>query len=303
MNRYPEQIDAFIASLVKEAHQYTYTAETCGTTENLKPMYEELSASEGTVMRMTAEKMQRPFYFSISHNFGSHDHCMLYIPGYEGSLRSVPETEGTDWIFISPLGYGLADGSTDQSLRQGVTWPTLSNTITGAGYDDYRDFLVQILLCRRYIEEQLNYRGKYIPCGCSQGGGIALLLGSILPAERLAALCADEPFLVACSTKQFNDYLASVSFSPYQIFNEKECRRRLACIDPINHAEKIKVPVLVTAGTEDFQCERVYTELLYQKLQIHPKNAYILYEGRGHGYHSCFHRDMITFLKKHGIPG
>jgi len=122
---------------------------------------------------------------------------LVHLPGYGAEMSAHPQlvAQGYNVLHINPLGYTTPTGfDTEKTVNGG--WPVLPDTVTTAGARGYRQWLTQALSAVQWASGQQQVQADRIATfGTSQGGGTALLLGSLLVECGLKAVAADLPFL------------------------------------------------------------------------------------------------------------
>lgn len=266
----------------------------------IQPLYSDMPGSpDAYTVELKRPSGPRPFCIRVLPGKQEGLPLLVISPGYVGALRDPPAELRTHFttIFLSPLGYGTADGGQANALREYGIWPVLSNTVHGAP-EGYTEWLLDAAYGISWTcqQEAVDTRRKVF-AGCSQGGAMSILLG-YLYRESCMAICADEPFLVDCSGERIHEFIATVVHNPYQIVSVSEAEKNLAMVDPMNYAPLLdQIPVLICSGTEDKQCPAKYNEKLYHALPENPNNRYVVHKGRVHGYNSWFHASMMQFLR------
>ena len=293
--------EAFVEEIRRRVEELRKAEMTFRTVPESKPdpLYHKIPGSpKACTVELKRPDGPRPFYTRYLPAEGEDLPLMVISPGYAGTLRDIPGdlAEYYNVIFPSPLGYGKADGTQANELREYGIWPVLANTLHGEG-ETYTDWLLDaawaIEWARRNTTADTNL---LIFVGCSQGGAMSLILGGIFRDDCLA-VCADEPFLVDCSGERVYDFISTCVHNPYQIVSVARAERNLSAVDPLLYAPLLEgIPVLICSGTEDRQCPAVYNEQLYRAIPAGPLNRYRLHQGRNHGYSAWFHQDMMRFL-------
>jgi len=78
---------------------------------------------------------------------------------------------------------------------------------------------------------------------------------------------------------------------------------------PNKLAHRIKAPVYLAAGREDFRAAPVHTEIMHEALlKAGKQSEMVIYEGEGHGNFLLknridFYQRLLGFLDKHIGPG
>lgn len=128
--------------------------------------------------------------------------------------------------------------------------------------------------------------------GGSQGGALALVASSLHPSIQLAMVempsNTDIQTLIHESTGGFR------AFSTYEV---KIPNWIMDDIDVMSYAKHIKVPVLLSSGTEDSICPHKTAVSLYNALNCTKK--LIVYPGYGHGgYDALFFKEKLSFIQE-----
>lgn len=173
---------------------------------------------------------------------------------------------GYNILHISPLGYVGPSGILDTQLMPDGHWPVLPNTALGlpGGYDDW---LSDCLLAVRWAQGQPEVLpGRLSFFGTSQGGGGSLLMASILGAERVRCVCADLPFLTDFPGSGLVEPVYSILRPALAAAPLEEFWRRLGFVDTTSHAHRLSMPVMLSAGGEDYVCPASTVESLFRLL-------------------------------------
>lgn len=283
--------DTFAAALLRQ--DIPYAARQVEGTPPPR-LYEDIAPAETGYYVELQRSGVRPFYCWFVPGKTAGLPLLVYSPGYEATLRNPPDlTDEYHVLFLSPLGYGTPQGQ-NNALRKKGSWPVLPDTVL-KGETGYDQWLLDGITAIRWAKTQAADSSRLIFAGCSQGGGISLVLGSVLR-EQTMAVCADQPYLVDFSGSRIHDVISFVCTNPSIIVRLSDAERRLRCIDPMCHAPRLTMPVLVCSGELDRQCPAEYNEQLFRLLP--GKKDYICFPGRGHGYHLSFHNAMLDFLRK-----
>ena len=127
--------------------------------------------------------------------------------------------------------------------------------------------------------------------GTSQGGGTALLLGSLLRERGCRAVCADQPFLTdfRLMAERENKGAYGLVFPALEALEERQTAaawRALGFIDTISHAHRLTMPTLLTAGGIDDVCPAPTIHALFDLLPGTRSLSEIA--GQAHGYNQYF---------------
>ena len=138
--------------------------------------------------------------------------------------------------------------------------------------------------------------GRLSLFGTSQGGGAALLLGSLLaPAVRCVA--ADEPFLTHFPLAHARGAYAMADEARTLRDDPERAWEVLGYFDTISHAHRLSMPVLLTAGASDATCPPETIEALFARLP--GTRSLTVLEGVGHGYTPQFLHLAAAWFRIH----
>jgi cephalosporin-C deacetylase-like acetyl esterase len=167
-------------------------------------------------------------------------------------------------------------------------WPVLPETVITAGARGYRQWLTQalaaVLWARTLPGVQADRLGTF---GTSQGGGTALLLGSLLTGYGVKAVAADLPFLTNFPAvylmKNRGAYeLAFSALEGLTAAQQHDAWRALGYIDTLSHAHRLTLPVLLTAGSVDDTTPKETIRSLFD--QLPGIRSFTEIAGQGHAY-------------------
>ena len=174
------EVDAWCADLLKrsaarsvkvtvpEAEQYTYQLSVRHSTGN---HYVAFGTSE------------RTFYGYWQPASAGPAPVLFHVPGYGAEMSAHPElvTRGFNVLHINPLGYCTPTGASDPERR----WTVMPDTVTSKGEHGYVDWLSDAAVAVRWALAQPNViPSRFGFFGSSQGGGTALILGSLVLRRR-----------------------------------------------------------------------------------------------------------------------
>ena len=191
---------------------------------------------------------------------------LLHVPGYGAEMSAHPELveEGYNVLHVCPMGYVTPEGP-DETKKVKGKWPVFPDTITSFGKEGYRHWLAQAIVAFSWAQTQPEVTPKRVSCfGTSQGGGGALLLGSLLKDHGIRCVAADVPFLT-------NMPLADGRGAYFRVpeglaVTGIEGWRGIGLVDTLSHVHRLHCPILLTAGGEDKVCPPETIESLYQRL-------------------------------------
>ncbi len=282
---YPDQaaIDAWIDGIWKEGQEIEFEAELLtehepGPTVNVRHLKGHHYA------RFSPQGMD-PFYGYWQPAPSCPAPLLVHTPGYGAEMSIHPDlvTQGYNVLHVNPLGYVTPSGA-DESKQRGESWPVFDDTIASSAEQGYRQWLINCVLAIKWAqsrEEVLPGRVSFF--GTSQGGGAALLLGSIYQGRGARCVAADEPFMVNFPLGQivrpdwWSDYFDGIT---------AEVWRALGFIDALSHARRLTVPVMLTGGEKDTACPAATIESLFAKLPTTRMYCYL--HGQEHDYTQQF---------------
>ncbi len=158
------------------------------------------------------------------------------------------------------------------------------------------DALLAVKLARETVEIDST---KIAVAGASQGGGLALTIAALDKSVRLSmALVPSASWIekrIMDRTGSFANLAAYIARCPHHL---DKILDTVSYIDNINHADKIKCPVLVGLGLKDPGCtpDTVYASIN----KIKSEKKVIPYAFQEHNAASVqFPREEIDFLMKH----
>ncbi len=206
---------------------------------------------------------------------------LVHLPGYGTETSAHPSLvhAGYNVLHVNPRGYTGPDGAGNAAWRGEDGWAL----VLGLNLDDperygYRYWFQDAVIAVRWLQSRGVARvGLY---GTSQGGGGALVLGSLLADEGIVgAVAADVPFLT--------DFRLNYAAGKYEfVFGPVEQSYRetwfgtLGYVDTTVHAPRMRYPVLLTLGQDDDTCPPDSIRALYDKLP-HTR-ALVELHGQGH---------------------
>jgi cephalosporin-C deacetylase-like acetyl esterase len=243
---------------------------------------------------------RRPFYGIWQPALRGPAPLVVHLPGYGAELSVHPDVnaEGYNVLGLSPLGYWTPDGF-DESLRdKNGAWPVLPDTMLSDGAAGYRDWLSDAAAAVMWAWSQPQViSGRVSFYGTSQGGGTALLLGSVFSGSGTRCVAADQPFLTnyPLAANRGAYFLLAPAFEPGSEIPREKLWHGLGFCDTINHADRMNFPVLLTLGTTDDVCPPDTIESLYGKLPA-TKALYSI-DGRCHGYNYEFIRLACAWFR------
>lgn len=261
------------------------------------PAYPELAPlPDGFYVRLT-RRGRRPFWCWYAPGERPGLPLLAVSPGYRAELLRWPRELAKRFcvLAVSPLGYFTPSGPDERRKVRGA-WPVLHDTALG-GEDTYEEWILDAMTAVRWACEAGGADAdRLVFAGCSQGGGMSLVLGGVYQG-RCAAVCADEPFLTGFSGERLDEVIEfAAAGAACPVVSYAQAAQRLAVADPLRYASRLTCPVLIAAGELDGECPPWTVEMMARALPG-PKQ-YVVFPGRRHGYSAAFYRTMTDFLNE-----
>lgn len=220
---------------------------------------------------------------------------LTFLPGYGSELSLVPMVPAEQYAGLSlcPLGYWTPQGQPDDRREEGE-WPVLPDTARTGGQGGYRDWLLQAAMAVRWAWRQTEavLPDRVAFWGTSQGGGTALLLGSLFAGRGTRCVMADEPFLTDYPTAAFRGAY-HVLEKAFRAMPAEAFWHAVGLVDTVEHARRLRVPVMLTSGGADTVCPPETLERLWERLP--DTKLHLFLNERGHGHNREFSALMLGF--------
>ena len=233
------------------------------------------------------------FYARCWENENHSDYLMISLPCYGSEWNDMTDyiSEDYDILQISPLGYNTSEGFNITKMKN-QTWPVLYDTLTEPDANKgYTEWFFDVIVA---IETMRKDNQKLIFIGTSQGGAAVLIMSSIY--NDITACCTSEmPFLIGFSDYAYNDVRYGVSSRSGRFVYDFIAKEKLYLIDPRNHTDRIKCPVLLVSGEKDSICPKEGIDNLYNDLKT--IKEYIDIKDAEHGYTDEFKRLSDRWIK------
>jgi cephalosporin-C deacetylase-like acetyl esterase len=289
----PKEVDAWCVEILHRAQAAQLQVSVLD-----EPVYDfklGVRHTGGVYLRCQSEQVGAFFCFYQPCPSGGGP-VLFHLPGYAAEISAHPElvADGYNVLHISPLGYATPHGP-DEAKRRNGTWPVMAETLESLGQRGYRDWLTQAAAAALWALAQESVDGRrFAFFGTSQGGGTALLLGSIFRDRGVRAVAADVPFLVnfpAAAAADLPGAYALLSAPLAEAAKEHPDRveamwRAVGFVDAKSHARRLTMPTLLTAGTEDQTCPMSSIRSLFEALP--GTRSYTELAGQEHGYTTPF---------------
>jgi cephalosporin-C deacetylase-like acetyl esterase len=261
-----EEVDAWIQSIWQMSESVSCQAEQLpvnGFSHSLGIHH----AKGFQYVKFTRED-RRVFYAYWQPTWSGPAPLLVHVPGYGAEISTHPElvSEGYNVLHISPLGYATPDGPNESKMREGI-WPVLPDTITSGAEKGYKLWLLDCLLAIKWAMQRPEViRDRVSFFGTSQGGGGALLLGSMFKDKGVRCVAADVPFLTNFPMANGRGAYGNAKNALDKLDSTDVGWRALGFIDTLSHAGRLTIPVLLTAGGQDLACPAETVESLFHAL-------------------------------------
>lgn len=234
-------------------------------------------------------------WYRVPKKAGKHK-AILQLPPLGGKFMRVYTLAENETYGIPPeyavlslniRNHGKSEGHSFKNFTELVAYQAIDKEkyfYCGAIADAWRglDFLAQ----RPEIDKD-----KIITEGASQGGGLALWLAGL--DKKVALSCPDVMFL--SDWEQLWNITSWVKFEMNQYIKQNknitewQIKQNLRYFDLKNIANQVKIPVLVSAGLQDWTCPAQTIMATYQKINHHQKE-FVLYPNGKHDGGNKIHR-------------
>lgn len=241
-------------------------------------------------------KGMRPFYGLWQPVLKGPSPLVVHVPGYNAELSIHTDVAGANYnmLQLSPLGYWTPEGL-DDSLKPEGYWPVLPNSVNEKDPEGYFGWLANCIMAVKWAWKQssvLDNRVSFF--GTSQGGGTALLLGSVFADKGTRCVAAEEPFLTNYPMANWSGAYI-VAKNAVEAYSDKAAGwHALGMVDTISHASRMTYPVMLTLGTADNICPPETVISLYERLDT--EKLLFSMKDRGHGYQYEFIRLTLAWL-------
>jgi len=267
--QYPSEyeIDQWVGQIVDCADQSSFTAEQTGNHGNRIELgtYHLLSSE---YVRFRASEME--FYAYWQPVQSGPAPLLVHLPGYSGEISQHPElvAAGYNVLHISPMGYMTPSGPEVSKRSPHGHWPVLSDTVTSYAQKGYFDWLTQAVIAVKWAMEQPQSIANRVSFfGTSQGGGTALLMGSIFRERGVRCVAADLPFLTHFPLAAWRGAYEIARIGWDESGRTPEAWKALGYIDTMSHVHRLDIPVLLTSGGLDNVCPPETIESLFSELR------------------------------------
>ena len=230
--------------------------------------------------------------------------CLVIAHGYTGS-KGEPEQYAA-WLLrgYAVLAYDVRGQGGETGNRAGTDYGAVKGWITQGILDQdtcyYKAIVLDTLQAIDWAASQPEIDANRIAMmGGSQGGGLTLLAAAFHP--RVAAAVADIPnmcqmdFGIFHSTGSLSEAAEFVNRHPEHL---DRVLATLSYFDAVNCADRIRCPILVSAGLKDTVCwpETIYA--VYNGIASERKEL-VAFPFAGHFIPPGHGRTVHAFLKRH----
>ncbi len=282
-----QELEAWIDQMHADSETASFTAEIG---DPYTPTYFGEFHSPSRIVKFTRDGHE---FWGMWHPkaSGAPAPLLIHLPGYGGELSSHWDVaaEGYNLLHLSPLGYWTPRGMPDEKRENGE-WPVLPDTVRTFARGGYREWILDVICAVRWAWTQAGVMENRVSFyGTSQGGGTALLLGSVFKDRGTASVCADVPFLINFPLADFRgaysivlpglkDAIASAG--------EQAAWKSIGYVDNFCHADRMNYPVLLVAGGKDALCPADTVVSLFEKLNT--VKSFTLLPNHPHAYNPEF---------------
>ena len=241
----------------------------------------------------------RDFYGMFHPALNGPRPLVVHLPGYGSELSTHHDVAAANYNLLElvPMGYWTPNGFAEE-LRHPKTgaWPVLTESVIDRhGPESYWGWMINAIGAIRWAMQYPTVMPDRVSFfGTSQGGGTALLLGSIFRDHGTRCVCADEPFLTHYPLSDFEGAYDVIRAGMDEVGDEIGWNN-LGYIDSMCHAHRMNYPVLLTLGTGDVVCPPKTIRALFDALDT-DKMLFSM-RGRGHGHQFEFIRHVLTYLE------
>jgi cephalosporin-C deacetylase-like acetyl esterase len=262
----PEEVDAWIQSIWQISESVGYQTEQLPV--NCFPHNLGINHAKGSQYIKFIPEGRHVFYAYWQPTWSTPAPLLVHIPGYGAEMSAHPElvAQGYNILHISPLGYGTPHGPDQNKMREGI-WPVLPDTITSDAEKGYKLWLLDCILAIKWaVQRSEVIRDRVSFFGTSQGGGGALLLGSMFRDKGIRCVAADVPFMTNFPMANGRGAYGMTKNALSKLDSMDAGWRALGFIDTLSHARRLTIPVLLTAGGQDLACPAETIESLFFRL-------------------------------------
>lgn len=288
-----KDVDAWVASIRKEGQRpCRYETQYINP---FKPSLHIFQSVKADYFVKIESDGYDPFYCYFQPCMHSPAPLVVHTPGYGGEMSMHPElAQYFNVLHINPLGYTTPEGKdvSKMTMDAGVDmWGEVyPDTLKSGGTKGYYTWLVNCVMAVEWaFRQECVLSGRVSFFGTSQGGGAALLLGSVFN-DITRATASDEPFLTNIEMAAGRGAYG-LGASLYKDTPKETVERGKYLIDTVHHLHRYCFPILLTSGGRDENCPPETIENLF--LQLKGTKSYTHFSHLDHGYN----REFIQLVK------
>jgi cephalosporin-C deacetylase-like acetyl esterase len=227
------------------------------------------------------------FYAYFQPCFHKAAPLLIHTPGYGGEMSIHPElTDAFCVLHINPLGYVTPSGKDQSKMTMNGVGTVYPDTVLSEGRGGYFDWLSDCVTAIEWARNQPEViKDRLTFFGLSQGGGAALLLGSIYSDKGTKCVAADQPFLTDFALAD-GQGAYGMGKDLYAHIDKQQALEALYNFDTVNHVHRYNFPVLLASGGRDVVCPPATIQSLFSKLK--GTRSYTHFEHLEHGYNKEF---------------
>lgn len=232
-----------------------------------------------------------PFYCYFQSCFQKQAPLIVHTPGYGGEMSMHPElAQYFNVLHINPLGYTTPKGKDKDKMSVDGWGSVFPDTLNSGGTKGYYQWLVNCVMGVEWAFRQENViKDRVSFFGTSQGGGAALLLGSIFN-DITKAVASDQPFLTNLKMADGRGAYG-IGADLCRNTDKETIERGQYLIDTVHHVHRFNFPILLTSGGKDDQCPPETIRDLFSRLK--GTKSYTHFEHLAHSYN----REFIQLVK------
>jgi cephalosporin-C deacetylase-like acetyl esterase len=294
------ELEQWIAGLWQKAQTVKCGVEV--TEQNgLTPHLASFYLATNRYIKFTPEN-ESPFYGYWQPAANGPAPLLVHVPGYGTEMSAHPDLvmQGFNVLHVNPLGYCTPTGF-DRTKQKDNTWPVLPDTVasTDAQHGYWEWFLHCLLAINWAIGQSKVLPNRLSFFGTSQGGGGALILGSLFQNKGVRCVAADVPFLTnfphAYNAKKGGS-ATGLGFKELNTLPDPRTGwRSLGFVDTMSHAHRLNIPVMMTAGEIDTACDAFGIASLFEKLP--GTKMYYFLAKQAHAYTNQFMAQALAWFR------
>lgn len=279
-----KDVDLWVESIRKEGSRpCTYTEEFIDPFEPGIYIFQSVEANR--YVRIESQGYDA-FYCYFQPCFQKSAPLIVHTPGYGGEMSMHPElAQYFHVLHINPLGYTTPKGKDKEKMILDGCGSVLPDTFLSGGEKGYYTWLVNCVMAVNWaLSKECVLKDRVSFFGTSQGGGAALLLGSIF-CDITRAVASDQPFLTNFELAEGRGAYGTGN-KLYEDADPGLLERGRYLIDTVHHLHRYRFPILLTSGGRDETCPPETVADLFFRLP--GTKSYTHFEHLTHGYNREF---------------